>query len=117
MNACTNNEPILQFFYCRLYLRPTSLLYIVKAFLLCSSFQTPKEIEIIVVGAAANIFSEAAKGIFHDVKHHIGYHDVDAAEKNRKKIKAQVQDWRSRVDKVIAEEEKKVRDLEVKAKH
>ncbi|KAK9017159.1 hypothetical protein V6N11_079642 [Hibiscus sabdariffa] len=42
--------------------------------------------------------------------------DVDAAEKNREKIKAQVLDWRSRVDKVIAEEEKKVRDLEDKAK-
>ncbi|KAK8508803.1 hypothetical protein V6N12_034906 [Hibiscus sabdariffa] len=68
------------------------------SFLLCSSFQTPKEIEIIVVGVAANIFSKAVK------------------EKNREKIKARVLDWRSRADKVIAEEEKKVRDLEVKAK-
>ncbi|KAK8484123.1 hypothetical protein V6N12_065941 [Hibiscus sabdariffa] len=29
--------------------------------------------EIIVVGAAANIFSEAEKGIFHDAKRHVRY--------------------------------------------
>ncbi|TYG95885.1 hypothetical protein ES288_A11G304000v1 [Gossypium darwinii] len=98
--------------------------------------------EAIGTGAAANVSSEAAKGIFHQVKHHIRYvifyqkivdkfeqkhrtliakrtsvqQDVDVAERNGEKIKADVLDWRHRVEKVVTEKEKKVKDLEVKAK-
>ncbi|KAK8508870.1 hypothetical protein V6N12_034972 [Hibiscus sabdariffa] len=96
----------------------------------------------IATGAAANVSSEAAKGILHQVKRHMRYvifyqkivlkfeekhksliakrtslqQDVDAAERNGEKIKADVLDWRYRVDQVIAKEEKKVKALEVKAK-
>ncbi|KAK9017173.1 hypothetical protein V6N11_079655 [Hibiscus sabdariffa] len=99
--------------------------------------------EIIAVGAAANIVSEAVKGIYQDVKCHVRYiifyqetvdkfdeklktlvakrtgveQDVDVAKKDGEKIKAEVLDWCSRVDKAISEEEKKVKDLEVKAKN
>ncbi|KAL4379812.1 hypothetical protein GQ457_02G035660 [Hibiscus cannabinus] len=98
--------------------------------------------EAVAIGAAANTSSEAAKGILHQVKRHMRYvifyqkivhkfeekhksliakrtslqQDVDAAERNGEKIKADVLDWRNRVDKVITEEEKKVKALEVKAK-
>ncbi|TYI57734.1 hypothetical protein E1A91_D11G302200v1 [Gossypium mustelinum] len=98
--------------------------------------------EAIGTGAAANVCSEAAKGIFHQVKRHIRYvifyqkivdkfeqkhgtliakrtsvqQDVDVAERNGEKIKADVLDWRHRVEKVVTEKEKKVKDLEVKAK-
>ncbi|MBA0788152.1 hypothetical protein Gotri_027165, partial [Gossypium trilobum] len=98
--------------------------------------------EAIGTGAAANVSSEAAKGIFHQVKRHIRYvifyqkmvdkfeqkhrtliakrtsvqQDVDVAERNGEKIKADVLDWRHRVEKVVTEKEKKVKDLEVKAK-
>ncbi|KAB2005786.1 hypothetical protein ES319_D11G295000v1 [Gossypium barbadense] len=98
--------------------------------------------DAIGTGAAANVSSEAAKGIFHQVKRHIRYvvfyqkivdkfeqkhrtliakrtsvqQDVDVAERNGEKIKADVLDWRQRVEKVVTEKEKKVKDLEVKAK-
>ncbi|TYG47127.1 hypothetical protein ES288_D11G313200v1 [Gossypium darwinii] len=98
--------------------------------------------EPIGTGATANVCSEAAKGIFHQVKRHIRYvifyqkivdkfeqkhwtliakrtsvqQDVDVAERNGEKIKADVLDWRHRVEKVVTEKEKKVKDLEVKAK-
>ncbi|TYH46128.1 hypothetical protein ES332_D11G314300v1 [Gossypium tomentosum] len=98
--------------------------------------------DAIGTGAAANVSSEAAKGIFHQVKRHIRYvifyqklvdkfeqkhwtliakrtsvqQDVDVAERNGEKIKADVLDWRHRVEKVVTEKEKKVKDLEVKAK-
>ncbi|KAE8675357.1 Detected protein of confused Function [Hibiscus syriacus] len=97
--------------------------------------------EAIATGAAANISSETAKGIFHDAKRHIRYvvfyqryvknfedklqrlidkrssvqQDIVVAERNVQKIKADVQGWCDRVDKVIAEEEDKVKDLQVKA--
>ncbi|XP_040960563.1 uncharacterized protein [Gossypium hirsutum] len=98
--------------------------------------------EPIGTGATANVCSEAAKGIFHQVKRHIRYvifyqkivdkfeqkhwtliakrtsvqQDVDVAERNGEKIKADVLNWRHRVEKVVTEKEKKVKDLEVKAK-
>ncbi|KAG8479169.1 hypothetical protein CXB51_029721 [Gossypium anomalum] len=98
--------------------------------------------EAIGTGAAANVSSETAKGIFHQVKCHIRYvifyqkivdkfeqkhrtliakrtsvqQDVDVAKRNLEKIKADVLDWRQRVEKVVTEQEKKVKDLEVKAK-
>ncbi|KAE8695439.1 Detected protein of confused Function [Hibiscus syriacus] len=97
--------------------------------------------EAIATGAAANISSETAKGIFHEAKRHIRYvvfyqryvknfedklqklmdkrssvqQDIFVAERNVQKIKADVQGWCDRVDKVIAEEEDKVDDLQVKA--
>ncbi|TYG47129.1 hypothetical protein ES288_D11G313300v1 [Gossypium darwinii] len=97
--------------------------------------------EAIGTGAAANVSSETAKGIFHQVKRHIRYvifyqkfvdkfeqkhrtliakrtsvqQDVDVAERNGEKIKADVLDWRHRVDEAITEKEKKVKELEVKA--
>ncbi|XP_052479523.1 disease resistance protein At4g27190 [Gossypium raimondii] len=98
--------------------------------------------EAIGTGAAANVSSEAAKGIFHHVKRHITYvifyqkivdkfeqkhrtliakrtsvqQDVDVAEMNGEKIKADVLDWRHRVEKVVTEKEKKVKDLELSRK-
>ncbi|KAK8508818.1 hypothetical protein V6N12_034920 [Hibiscus sabdariffa] len=83
----------------------------------------------------------AAKGIFQEAKRHIRYviiykkhvdkfeekhktliakrtsvdQDVDVALRNGEKIKADVLDWRNRVDKAIVEEEKEVNDLQVKA--
>ncbi|MBA0860012.1 hypothetical protein Goshw_013130, partial [Gossypium schwendimanii] len=97
--------------------------------------------EAIGTGGAANVSSETAKGIFHQVKRHIRYvifyqkfvdkfeqkhrtliakrtsvqQDVDVAERNGEKIKADVLDWRHRVDEAITEKEKKVKELEVKA--
>ncbi|KAL4377735.1 hypothetical protein GQ457_02G035620 [Hibiscus cannabinus] len=93
------------------------------------------------IGAAANVCSEAAKGIFQEAKRHIRYviiykknvekfeeklktlnakrktvdQVVDVAKRNGEKIKADVLDWRNRVDKLISEEEKEVKALEVKA--
>ncbi|KAL4351253.1 hypothetical protein GQ457_06G020240 [Hibiscus cannabinus] len=90
--------------------------------LLCLSLQFKLQtMEVIVVGAAASICHEAGKVILHSVKRRIRHrtrveHDVDVAEKNGEKIKANVLDWRSRVDKAIAEEEKKAKDLQAKAK-
>ncbi|KAK8329132.1 hypothetical protein V6Z12_A11G298400 [Gossypium hirsutum] len=97
--------------------------------------------EAIGTGAAANVSSETVKGIFHQVKRHIRYvifyqkivdnvlshrtliakrtsvqQDVDVAERNGEKSKADVLDWSHRVEKVVTEQEKKVKDLEVKAK-
>ncbi|KAE8675352.1 Cc-nbs-lrr resistance-like protein [Hibiscus syriacus] len=95
----------------------------------------------IAAGAAANISSETAKGIFHEAKRHIRYvisyqryvknfeeklqkliekrsrlqQDIVVAERNVEKIKADVQGWCGRVDKVIAEKKDKVDDLQVKA--
>ncbi|XP_039010173.1 probable disease resistance protein At4g27220 isoform X2 [Hibiscus syriacus] len=97
--------------------------------------------EAIATGAAANISSETAKGIFHEAKRHIRYvvfyqryvknfedklqrlidkrssvqQDIVVAERNVQKIKADVQGWCHRVDKVIAEDQHKVDDLQVKA--
>ncbi|KAK8508811.1 hypothetical protein V6N12_034913 [Hibiscus sabdariffa] len=98
--------------------------------------------EAVATGAAANVSSEAAKGIFQEAIRHIRYvifyqkyvekfeeklkkliekrtsvqQDVNAAKRNGEKIKADVQGWRKRVDKVIAEEEvNKVKDLKLKA--
>ncbi|KAK8486417.1 hypothetical protein V6N11_047256 [Hibiscus sabdariffa] len=99
--------------------------------------------EAIATGAAANVSSEAAKAILHQVKRHIIYvifyqkyvekfeekhktliakrtgmqRDVDAAERIGEKIKAHVLDWRNRVDKLITEEENQVKDLQVKARN
>ncbi|KAK6288725.1 hypothetical protein POUND7_000266 [Theobroma cacao] len=99
--------------------------------------------EPILTGAAANLAAEAAKGIFQEMKSHIRYviiykknvdkfeeklktliakrasvqQEVDAADRNGEKIKADVQHWSNTVDKVIIEEEKKVKDLEDKAKN
>ncbi|OMO99034.1 Disease resistance protein [Corchorus olitorius] len=98
--------------------------------------------EAIATGAAANISSETAKGIFQEVKRHIRYvtiykkhvekfeeklemliakrtsvqQEVDAADRKGEKIKADVEHWRNTVDKKIEEKEKKVRDLQDKAK-
>ncbi|KAL4376976.1 hypothetical protein GQ457_02G035920 [Hibiscus cannabinus] len=97
--------------------------------------------EAIATGAAANVSSEAAKGILHQVKRHIRYvifyqkyvekfeekhktliakrtgmqQDVDVAERNGEKIKAHVLDWHNRADKLITEEVNQVKDLQVKA--
>ncbi|XP_017976589.1 PREDICTED: disease resistance protein RFL1 [Theobroma cacao] len=97
----------------------------------------------VITGAAANVASEAAKGIFHEVKRHMRYvfickknvdkfeeklksliakrtsvqQEVDAANRNGEKIKADVEHWRKTVDKVINEEDKRVKDLEEKAKN
>ncbi|KAK9017039.1 hypothetical protein V6N11_079526 [Hibiscus sabdariffa] len=100
--------------------------------------------EAITTGAAANISSEAAKGIFHKAKRHIRYvifyqryvdkfedklkkliekrssvqQDIVVAERNVEKIKADVQGWCDRVDKLIPEAEtNKVKDLQVKAEN
>ncbi|KAL4377872.1 hypothetical protein GQ457_02G035330 [Hibiscus cannabinus] len=99
--------------------------------------------EAFATGGATNVSSEAAKGIFYEAKRHIRYvitckkyvkkfeekhetliakrtsvqQDVDVAERNGEKIKADVLDWRNRVDKAIIEEEKKLKALEVKAKN
>ncbi|XP_017977014.1 PREDICTED: probable disease resistance protein At1g61310 [Theobroma cacao] len=99
--------------------------------------------EPILTGAAANLSSEAAKGIFQDMKRHIRYviiykknvdkfeeklkmliakraslqQEVDAADRNGEKIKADVQHWSNTVDKVINEDVKKMKDLEDKAKN
>ncbi|XVF31255.1 hypothetical protein REPUB_Repub16aG0129700 [Reevesia pubescens] len=96
-----------------------------------------------VTGAGAKLSSEAAKGIFQEIKHHVRYviiykknvekfeqklklliakrtglqQEVEAADRNGEKIKADVEHWRNTVDKVITEEEKKVKDLEDKAKN
>ncbi|KAK8508820.1 hypothetical protein V6N12_034922 [Hibiscus sabdariffa] len=98
--------------------------------------------EAIATGAAANASSEAAKGILLEVKRHLRYvifnqkyvekfeeklktliakrtsvqQVVDVAERNGEKIKADVLDWRNRVDKLIIEEEKEVNALEEKKK-
>ncbi|KAK8508819.1 hypothetical protein V6N12_034921 [Hibiscus sabdariffa] len=99
--------------------------------------------EAIATGAAANVSSEAAKGIFQEAIRHIRYvifyqryvdkfedklqkliekrssvqQDIVVAERNVEKIKADVQGWCERVDKLIPEEEDKVKDLQVKAKN
>ncbi|XP_038992291.1 probable disease resistance protein At5g63020 [Hibiscus syriacus] len=95
----------------------------------------------IAAGAAANISSETAMGIFHEAKRHIRYlvfyqryvknfedklqkliekrlsvqQDIVVAERNVQKIKADVQGWGDRVDKVIREEKDKVKNLQDKA--
>ncbi|GMI79279.1 hypothetical protein HRI_001597200 [Hibiscus trionum] len=99
--------------------------------------------EAVATGGAARISSEAAKGIFQEAKRHIRYvifyqryvknfedklqkliekrssvqQDIVVAERNVEKIKPDVQGWCDRVDKVIVEEEDKVKDLQVKAKN
>ncbi|KAK6288734.1 hypothetical protein POUND7_000275 [Theobroma cacao] len=99
--------------------------------------------EAAAIGASANVSSEAAKGIFQEIKRHIKYvfiykknvdkfeeklqmliakrtsvqQEVDAADRNGEKIKADIQHWSKRVDKVINEEEKKVKDLQDKEKN
>ncbi|KAK6288571.1 hypothetical protein POUND7_000112 [Theobroma cacao] len=97
----------------------------------------------VITGAAANVSSEVAKGIFQEIKRHMRYviiskqnvdkfeeklksliakrtsvqQEVDVADRNGEKIKADVEHWCNTVDKVINEEEKKVKDLEDKAKN
>ncbi|KAK8477311.1 hypothetical protein V6N11_034934 [Hibiscus sabdariffa] len=97
--------------------------------------------EAIATGAAANVSSEAAKGILHEAIRHIRYviiyqkhvekfdekhktliakrtsvqQSVDVALRNGEEIKADVLEWRKRVDKAIIEEEKEVNALQVKA--
>ncbi|EOY11242.1 NB-ARC domain-containing disease resistance protein, putative [Theobroma cacao] len=99
--------------------------------------------ETVLTGAAAKVASEAAKGIFAEIKRHMRYviiykknvdkfeeklkmlmakrtnvqQEVDAADRNGEKIKEDVELWRNTVDKVINEEGKKVKDLEDKAKN
>ncbi|XP_017976581.1 PREDICTED: probable disease resistance protein At4g27220 [Theobroma cacao] len=99
--------------------------------------------EAVGTGAAANVSSEIAKGTFQEIKRHIRHvfiykknvdkfeeklqmliakrtsvqQEVDAADRNGEKIKADVQHWSNTVDKVINEEEKKVKDLQEKAKN
>ncbi|XP_022719752.1 disease resistance protein At4g27190-like [Durio zibethinus] len=63
--------------------------------------------EAIAIGAAANLSSDAAKGIFQEIKRHM---------RNVEKIKPDVELWCSKVDKVIKAEVKSVRDLQDKAK-
>ncbi|OMO62370.1 Ribosomal protein S7e [Corchorus capsularis] len=97
----------------------------------------------ILAGAAANLSSEAAKGIFEEIKRHIRYviiykknvekfeerhkmliakrtsvqQEIDVAQRNVEKIKADVEFWCERVDKKMEEKEKKVKELEDKAKN
>ncbi|XP_022723802.1 probable disease resistance protein At4g27220 [Durio zibethinus] len=97
--------------------------------------------EAIATGAAANLSSDAAKGIFQEIRRHIRYviiykknvekfeekmkmllakresvqKDIEAAERNVEKIKPDVELWCSNVDKVF-EEAKSVKDLQDKAK-
>ncbi|OMO99051.1 Disease resistance protein, partial [Corchorus olitorius] len=99
--------------------------------------------EAVATGAAANVTSEAAKGIFVEAKRHIQYvifykknvdkfeeklrtliakrtsvqKEVDAATRNVQKIKADVEEWCNRVDEKIEEEKKKVEDLQDRAKN
>ncbi|EOY11255.1 NB-ARC domain-containing disease resistance protein, putative isoform 2 [Theobroma cacao] len=99
--------------------------------------------EDVGTGAAANISSQIAKGIFQEIKRHIKYviiykknvdkfdhklqmlkaertsvqQEVGAADRNGEKIKADVQHWNKTVDKVIDEEVRKVKDLQDKAKN
>ncbi|XVF57357.1 hypothetical protein PTKIN_Ptkin06aG0198800 [Pterospermum kingtungense] len=94
-----------------------------------------------IADAVANLVSEAKQGIFEEVKRHGSYvfnykqnvenleekmelltrkrksvqQEVDAAERNVKKIKLDVKDWCEKVDKIIDEEGKKVKDLKDKA--
>ncbi|XVF06185.1 hypothetical protein REPUB_Repub06bG0025600 [Reevesia pubescens] len=94
-------------------------------------------------GCAANLCSEAAKGIFQEAKRHIRYVfiykknvekfekkrktliakrrsvqlEVEAAERNLEEIKEDVKLWRETVDEKVEEGEKKVKDLEDKAKN
>ncbi|OMO99067.1 Disease resistance protein, partial [Corchorus olitorius] len=94
--------------------------------------------EPIVTGAAANLASEATKGIFQEAKRNIRYvmvyrknveqfeeklqrliakrtsvqEDVDAARRNVQEIKADVKEWCNRVDEKMDQEKKKVQDLQ-----
>ncbi|XVF57352.1 hypothetical protein PTKIN_Ptkin06aG0198300 [Pterospermum kingtungense] len=94
------------------------------------------------IEAAADLSSNAMKGIFQEAKRHVRYainhkknvekfeekmksliakresvqEEIDVAERNVEKIKADVKLWCERVDKTIAEEVKKVKDLQDKAK-
>ncbi|XVF57351.1 hypothetical protein PTKIN_Ptkin06aG0198200 [Pterospermum kingtungense] len=96
----------------------------------------------IVTGAAANLASDATKGILQEVKRHVRYlikqkenvdkfeekmksliakresvqQEVNAAERNVETIKEDVKFWCQQVDEKIGEEVKKVEDLEEKAK-
>ncbi|MBA0860495.1 hypothetical protein Goshw_018147, partial [Gossypium schwendimanii] len=98
--------------------------------------------EPIFTGAAHEVTTAAAKGIFRQAIRHIRYvifyqkfvdeferkkedlmtnrtsvqEDVDLALGNLENIKTNVQEWRHKVDEVLTEEAKKVNDLEVKAK-
>ncbi|XP_007031076.2 PREDICTED: probable disease resistance protein At4g27220 isoform X1 [Theobroma cacao] len=95
-----------------------------------------------VADVAANLSSEAAKGAFEEGQQFVRYvstyeqnidkfneklksltakrksvqQEVDDAERSGKKIKADVEHWCKRVDEEINEREKKVKDLEGKAK-
>ncbi|OMO62440.1 Disease resistance protein [Corchorus capsularis] len=94
--------------------------------------------EPIVTGAAANLASEATKGIFQEAKRNIRYvmvyrknveqfeeklqrliakrtsvqEDVDAARRNVQEIKADVKEWCNRVDEKMDQEKKRVKDLQ-----
>ncbi|EOY11234.1 NB-ARC domain-containing disease resistance protein, putative [Theobroma cacao] len=95
------------------------------------------------IGPCANVCSEAAKGIFQEIKRHMRYVfvykknvdkfegkmksliakrqsvqlEVETAERNVEKIKPEVKLWCDRVDKAINEDVKTVKDLEDKAKN
>ncbi|XVE62978.1 hypothetical protein DITRI_Ditri06bG0162800 [Diplodiscus trichospermus] len=96
----------------------------------------------ILTGAAANVTSETAKGIFQEVKPHVRYvinckkmveefedkmksliakresvqQEIAAAERNLEMEQPDVKLWCERVEKIIDEEAKKVKELEDKAK-
>lgn len=98
--------------------------------------------EAIGTGAAANLASEAAKGIFQEAKRHVKYvidcnknveefeekkefllkkrksvqQEIDVEEMNLWKIKADVNHWCDEVDKAIVGKLKKEEDVEEKAK-
>ncbi|XVF57363.1 hypothetical protein PTKIN_Ptkin06aG0199300 [Pterospermum kingtungense] len=89
-----------------------------------------------IADAVANLVFEAKQAIFEEVKRHGNYkqnvenleekmevltrkrksvqQEVDVAERNVKKIKLDVKDWCEKVDKIIDEEGKKVKDLKDK---
>ncbi|EOY11233.1 NB-ARC domain-containing disease resistance protein, putative isoform 2, partial [Theobroma cacao] len=97
----------------------------------------------IAIGACANVCSEAAKGIFQEIKRHMRYVfvykknvdkfegkmklliakrqsvqlEVVTAKRNVEEIKPHVQQWCDKVDEAINEDVKKVKDLEDKAKN
>ncbi|TYI57724.1 hypothetical protein E1A91_D11G301500v1 [Gossypium mustelinum] len=98
--------------------------------------------DTIFTGAAHEVTTAAAKGIFRQAIRHIRYvifyqkfvaefekekkklniertsvqEDVAFALANLENIKTNVQEWRHKVDEIFTEEAKKVNDLEVKAK-
>ncbi|XP_022723962.1 probable disease resistance protein At1g61190 [Durio zibethinus] len=96
----------------------------------------------IATGAAANLSSEAAKVIFQEISRHMRHviiyrknvekfekkmkmllakresvqKDIEAAERNLKKIKPDVELWCRNVDKLFEDEVKVVKDIQDKAK-